>query len=1258
MRVLASKKCKNEEIINLNQTPGELIIFSAADSSISLLSNIAEKLPIKYPSIRLVNWINLIKPASFDLYKSRVIEKCTLDAPKGTVLIILSLLGGINYWQYGFIKLKQWVKKFKYRILIIVPGEYYEDSSLFKKNTVSYLQSYRIWRYLREGGKKNIIYFFKYIYALCFKKYNKQIAFYKPYILPRALIYHTKLGKTTLKEWQFIWQYTWPIAILLLYRSHIQSENTYVFNQLIDVFNFHCINILPIAIYSLKELTCIKTLEELIKITNSYLILNTTGFALLNNYKTISSISNFNKNIPILQLILASNRREYWKKKKQGISIRDIAMHIVLPELDGRIITRVIAFKANYINNIRTQSSIIHFVLHEERAHIVANIANNLISLNKLNNNEKRIAIILSNYPNSNAKIGNGVGLDTPASILNILQSFKNDGYIINNIPKNSNELVNLIKQFQNIKIKNYLNYFATLTPQNRKEVIILWGEPNKDPFYKNINGKYLLIPGIKLNNIFIGIQPARGFNINIEANYHDPELIPPHNYIAFYFWLRNIFKINAIIHIGKHGNLEWLPGKSNALSITCWPDIILGTIPNFYPFIVNDPGEGAQAKRRTQAVIIDHLMPPLSKANIYGQIYEIELIIDEYYQAINIDLFREIYLKNLIIKKTRENNLLEEINLYKKNNYNLIMNNIDAYLCEIKETQIRNGLHILGTIPNKNLLKETLILLLRLPRGINKEDIGIFHALAKDFNLPNDFDPIGITIYHWKGPKPYILKNISSRPWFTNAHTKERLEIFANKLLENILYYTKHKNTILYKKYFYTSIVIEYVQKTLLPLLYNSANNEIRALLNGLRGKFVPPGASGSPTRGKLEVLPTGRNFYTIDSFAIPSKPAWILGKKSAELLISRYLKIYGDYPSSIGISIWGTTTIRTGGDDIAQALALIGVEPKWVYQRVIDFEIIPIKILGRPRIDVTLRVSGFFRDAFLNIINLFDAAIKKIFNYIEIGYNNTIKSIIEKRRIKLITQGLSKNKAFRKASYRVFSSKPGTYGAGIKGLINGRNWKKKKDLACAYIKWGGYAYGKTEINDGIEEFDEFEERLSNMDIIIQNQDNREHDILDSGDYAYFHGGMANAVKIFRGKLPQIYLGDHSNPNKIKIINLKDELNRIIRNRLINPNWIKAMHRHGYKGAFEMLSSIDYLFTFDATTNFIKDYQYLEITKTLIFSSYNQNFLKKNNYKALIEMSERLLEANKRGFWKADDNIISKIETLLLNLEYVKEKI
>jgi cobaltochelatase CobN len=653
--------------------------------------------------------------------------------------------------------------------------------------------------------------------------------------------------------------------------------------------------------------------------------------------------------------------------------------------------------------------------------------------------------------------------------------------------------------------------------------------------------------------------------------------------------------------------------------------------------------------------------MPPMTRAEVYGDLAELEALVDEYYQAMGLDIRREKWLREKILQQVKDTNVLQELSC-KNESDDGVLAQLDTYLCDIKEAQIRHGLHVLGFLPAADKLSDTIVALLRLPRGREAKDQGLLHNLIVDLNLLDGdelFDPFVDQVSVWNGAKPPQLLAVDNSDWRTSGDTRERLELLAMQLISVYVIGERVIDKDFIHAYPQTSVQLHYAKQVLYQALQTSVVQEISALIGGLNGQFVEPGPSGAPTRGRLDTLPTGRNFFSVDNRSIPSPAAWALGKKSAQALIERHLQEHGDYPKQLGISVWGTATMRTGGDDIAQAFALMGIKPVWAKgsQRVIDFEIIPAMLLHRPRVDVTLRVSGFFRDAFPNVMKLYDSAVQALAEFDEPGGMNTIQQNVEQRAQELTEQGLPPVDANRQASYRVFGSKPGAYGAGLQGLIDERCWETRNDLAQAYLNWGGYAYGNQQSDsDGVDAKDSFQHRLSKLEAVVQNQDNREHDLLDSDDYYQFQGGMTNAVTAFSGDAPAVYHNDHSNPAQPKVRTLKEELNRVIRSRVLNPKWITAMQEHGYKGAFEMAASVDYLFAYDATTNLIDDYQYESVADALVLNNDIQQFMQEHNPSALEEMAERLLEATQRGLWQQPGDYSQQLQDLLLEIDAQQE--
>jgi len=726
---------------------------------------------------------------------------------------------------------------------------------------------------------------------------------------------------------------------------------------------------------------------------------------------------------------------------------------------------------------------------------------------------------------------------------------------------------------------------------------------------------------------------------------------VPPHGYLAFHFWLRHAFAADAVIHVGKHGNLEWLPGKGVGLSAQCWPDALLGPLPNIYPFIVNDPGEGAQAKRRTQAVIIDHLMPPLTRAETYGPLRHLEQLADEFYEAQLLDPRRARELQRDILELVKANHIDRELQLEGQlDDAALWLPRLDTYLCDLKESQIRDGLHVFGQSPEGRLRLDTLLALLRVERGDGRGgNASLLRALANAL-IPG-WDPLDCDLGQpWQGIRPEQLQAMSNEPWRTCGDTRERLELLALQVIGQALEGTAQLPDL--SEWQPVHAVVQALCEAVAPSLDACGTAEMHGLLAALAGRFVPAGPSGAPSRGRLDVLPTGRNFYTVDVRNLPTTTAWRLGFASASLILERHLQDHGDHLRQLGLSVWGTATMRTGGDDIAQAMALMGVRPVWATgsQRVDDFEILPLSLLDRPRVDVTLRVSGFFRDAFGNLIRLFDAAVQAVAALDEPDDLNPLAARVRSERAALQAQGVDAEQAARQAGWRVFGAKPGAYGAGVQNAIDGRLWHSRDDLAEVYLNHGGYAYGGSD--DGTPARAQFAQRLAKVQAVLQNQDNHEHDLLDSNDYYQFQGGMLAASETLSGAVVASYHGDHSQADRPRIRTLKEELNRVIRARALNPKWIDGVKRHGYKGAFEMAATVDNLFAFDATTHLIDDHHYQGLADAYVLDPATRDFMREHNPEALRDLTERLLEAQQRGLWQAPGDYREALEDQLLDGE------
>jgi len=1292
-----------EGVVFIEQTPAPIVLLTAADTDIAALSQVKAALPEHFPDIRAVNLLHLRQQLTIDTYAEETLRHAQL--------IILRLLGGRAYWPYGLEVVKAIATEANIA-LVVMPGDDRPDLDLIAHSTVPFARVNRLWRYFCAGGKRNIRHallyasdsFFKTNFAPPLPEEIASIGVYvcsdidsdtpfqasvqkthfstqkessetleksavsKPFntLVNEQLINNKALQKqqNTLSEnFALLKEKQKNSRIgILFYRAHYLAGNTKIINALMAAIAQRNMQPVPIYVSSLKDEEIQRSLVQYCRDYAIELMLNTTSFAVTSLTASKPGVDLWKTlDIPIFQAICSGSAQSHWLAHPQGLTPRDIAMNVALPEVDGRIITRTVSFKAAQRKDKPNalQTDVVVYEPQQNRIQFVADLAANWLHLRRTPPKDRKIALILANYPNRDGRIANGVGLDTPASCLNILVALQQAGYSVSDLPETGDELIAQLAQgitndpegyglrpvHQRLSAHDYQSFFATLPDAVQAGITQRWGSAQEEwqryssvsianrsianPPIANPALIDLPIPGIQFGNVFVGIQPSRGYDLDPSLNYHAPDLEPTHAYLGFYHWLRNHFNAQAFVHVGKHGNLEWLPGKGIALSEECYPEAAFGPMPHFYPFIVNDPGEGAQAKRRSQAVILDHLTPPMTRAELYGPLQQLESLVDEYYEAQNLDPSRLAVIAPKIFSLLEDTSLQKDLDLSSESPIAALLTHVDGYLCELKEAQIRDGLHIFGIPPQREQARDLIVAIARRP---SSGHIGLSRAIAQAWNLdidPLTADPVQLfersTALNVEG-----CRNVGD--------VIERVEQYATRTVGYLLGQCDYPDEEISDNDDALKAVTDWIAYELIGKICRTTE-EIDNLLHGLGGHYVPSGPSGAPTRNRPEVLPTGRNFYSVDIRAVPTESAWDVGRKAAEILIENYTQENGEYPRTLGLSMWGTSAMRTGGDDISEALALLGVRPVWdgPSRRVTDFEILPLSLLGRPRVDVTLRISGFFRDAFPTLISLFDEAVKAVSRLDEPEEQNPLAAQVKKECVEWREKGLDEAQSLARSQYRIFGSKPGAYGAGLQGLIEAQNWESDADLARAYINWSGYAY-TSQTNGGASGHsapEAFDQRLSQMEIVLQNQDNREHDLLDSDDYYQFQGGLTAAVKARRGASPTTYFGDNAVPETPKVRSLKSEIARVYRSRVVNPKWIAGVMRHGYKGAFELSATVDYLFAYDATTHCVENHMYEGVANAYVFDSEVREFVEKSNPWALRDMAERLLEAEQRGLWE-----------------------
>ena len=1009
-----------------------------------------------------------------------------------------------------------------------------------------------------------------------------------------------------------------PTVGVVFYRAHELSGNTGFVDVLCDAIEDKGANALPLYVGSLRPDAegRIPAVAELLTGTVDALVVTVLAGGGSNaadaegwDARALEALD-----VPVLQGICVTSSREEWEQGSAGLTPIDAAMQVAIPEFDGRLITVPFSFKQIGEDGLPV------YVADPERAQRVAGVAVAHARLRHKPNSEKKIALVLSSYPTKHARVGNAVGLDTPASAVLLLKAMREAGYAITEFPEDGDTLVHTLiaagghdvewlteDQLQaavaRVPLQTYRKWFAELPDDLRERMLEHWGEP---PGTLYVDGDDIVLAALQYGNVVLAIQPPRGFGENPIAIYHDPDLPPSHHYLAAYRWLAQEFQADAVIHMGKHGTLEWLPGKGLGLSASCASDAVLGDLPLFYPFIVNDPGEGTQAKRRGHATVVDHLVPPMARAETYDEMARLEHLLDEYATVQALDPAKLPVLQAQIWEVVTAAQLHHDLHVADEPGqeaFDDFILHLDGYLCEVKDVLIRDGLHILGQPPVDASLVDLVMGILRAQQtwgGATGAVPGLRRVLGEAYGL-SETERVEADALETMART--LVEGVAARGWTGAA------EVCASSLDRDV------PGAVASLEFACTEVV---------PRLRRTTD-EITNLLHGLDGGFVPAGPSGSPTRGLVGVLPTGRNFYSVDPKAIPSRNAWDTGRQLADSLLARYLADHGEYPASVGLVVWGTSAMRTAGDDIAEALWLLGVRPVWdtASRRVTGLEVVPADELQRPRIDVTLRISGFFRDAFPHVVTLLDDAVRLV-----AALDEPANFVWEHVQADL-AEGVDE----RRATARIFGSKPGAYGAGLLPLIDSRDWKTDADLAEVYAVWGGYAYGTG--LDGAPARRDMERVYTRVRVAAKNQDTREHDIVDSDDYFQYHGGMVAAVRALTGSSPDAYVGDSAIPDAVRTRTLQEETHRVFRARVVNPRWIAAMQRHGYKGAFELAATVDYLFGYDATAGVVEDWMYEKLTSAYVFDEVNRAFMTKSNPWALRGIAERLLEAADRGMWQ-----------------------
>ena len=1240
-----------------------LAFVTTADTEILAAAHAVAELPRGFPRVRCAN-----------PYGVEHVEPFLDDVLDGARVVVVRLLGGRRAWPEGVVALRERAQR-DGLALVLLGGEAEPDAELAEMSTVPAGAVAQAFEYLRHGGVANTAQLLRFLADTFLLRGD---GFEPPAPLPNLGVYVPGRGDVARDEALAAHDPARPTVGVVFYRSHRVTGNTAFVDALARAIEDAGANALCAWAYSLRPDADgrVEVLEQLDgRVDALVTTVLASGGATAGDAEDWRADALAALDVPVLQALCVTTSRARWAASATGLSPLDAAMQVAIPEFDGRIVGVPVSFKEPLEEGGASPvgAPVLHYRPDAERCARMARLAVRHARLRATPPAEANVAVVLSSFPTKHARIGNAVGLDTPASALALLDALLDAGYGVEHDFADGDALIHalvaagghdqefltdeqLATSTERLPAADYAAWFATLPESLRTSVLETWGEP---PGHWYLDDGAFVIAGLRLGNVFVAIQPPRGFGENPVAIYHDPGLAPAHHYLAAYRWLDVVFGADAIVHLGKHGTLEWLPGKALGLSEACAPDAALGDVPLFYPFVVNDPGEGVQAKRRAHAVVVDHLVPPMMRAETYDELARMEQLLDDYGRAEALDPAKLPTLAARIWTLLREAELHHDLGIEEEEQPELeefgkLIEHLDGYLCEIADIQVRDGLHVLGQVPEGEQFRGLLTAILRL--GAPGRVPGLRRAVGAAFGLDEPSLLAGAGAPAAEVP-PTLLARFPG-PERTNADLVDRLEDAQRALVAAFAEagYAPQAAAatcadVLGHEDAGVLAALGYAAEEVVPRLH-ATDGELDALVGGLRGRHVPAGPSGSPTRGRVDVLPTGRNFYSVDPKALPSDLAYETGVRLADALLARQVADDGAHPETVGIVVWGTAAMRTSGDDTAEVLALLGVRPAWhpETRRITGLEVIGLEELGRPRIDVAVRISGFFRDAFPGLVHLLDDAVTTVAALDEPVERNFVRKHALEDRDRLVAE-LGEQAAWRRATTRVFGTPPGSYGAGLLQLVDVRNWRDDTDLAAVYEAWSGHAYGRG--LDGVPARSAMREHFARIDVAVKNVDTREHDLLDSGDFFAEHGGMVAYVRHLSGASPGAVIGDSSDPERVHARTLAEESRRVFRARVANPRWIASMIRHGYKGAFELSATVDYLFGYDATTGVVEDWMYEALSEKYVLDPDVQAFMRRSNPWALRAIAERLLEAADRGLWAAPgDGTLDALREAYLEVE------
>jgi cobaltochelatase CobN len=1098
------------QAVDLDQSRADIVALSFTDSDLAVLAKAWEALreqpetagQAQALSLRLASLADLRHPYSVDLYADKVLAHARF--------LLVRLLGGLDYWRYGIDELGR-IARANGACLAVVPGDHREDPRLDAASTAAESDLRRIWGWLQNGGVENASQCLRFALATL----GRPCTFAEPREQQRIGVFEGARRAAAPGA---------PRALIAFYRSAWMAGDTDPYEALADALQAQGFEVDAVFVTSLKDPAVIEGLRRRLHAEPPDVILNATAFsARLDNGATVFDPCD----APVLQVAISLASEAEWRRAVRGLSPADLAMNVALPEVDGRLFAGAVSFKSAEPPISSLEYAPLRARPHSDNIAHAARLAGAWAALRSAPPSAKRLAFVLSDYPRKGGRTGYAVGLDTFASVHEIALRLAQEGYPLGFVPAADEIARRLVgARTESFSVETYRRMLGEAPSGFATAIAAEWGEPESDPACEEGSFRFAVL---KLGDGVVALQPDRGRRSARKDEYHDVALPPRHGYVAFYFWLRAALQVHALVHVGTHGTLEWLPGKSVALAPDCAPRATLGAVPVVYPFIVNNPGEAAQAKRRTAAIALGHLTPPLIAAGSYGAVQEVEGLMDEYVEAQSLDVRRARRLAELILERANDTGLAEEAGLGGDLSPAEALIRLDAWLCDLKDMRIGDGLHVFG-------------------KAIGPERLA---ALA------------------------------------------------ANSGADAAAAFS---------------------------LLEQSPGVEMDALVAALAGRRVAPGPGGAPARGRIDVLPTGRNLFAVDPRAIPTRTAWELGQRAAQEFLSRYVQDHGEWPRRVVFDLWGSAAMRTGGEDLAQAMALMGVRPVWdnASNRVSGFGIETLAALGRPRVDVTVRISGLFRDVFPEQISLFDAAVR---------------AVAEREDEPDDDNPLREAARIDGSRSRIFGAAPGAYGTGVVHRALAEEWASREDLGAAYLEATGFAYE----GNAIRETTEFRDRVAASQAFVHVQDLPGQDVLDSDAFADHEGGFAAAAEA-SGASPALYHLDATDPAAPKARALAQEIARALRGRAANPRWIEGQMRHGFRGAAEIAESVDNLFAFAATTSCVTDQHFDLLFDSVCANPVVRAFLTEANPQAAKAIAERFESALTRGLWRARRNSVGSI--------------